>query len=484
MKQNEFEELQINTALQAAITPVGLEFNRNDFMLGEYFCRVYTVISYPSNPDYGWYSKLTNLPGTIVAINYEPIDNGLLLANMSKNITTQRGIQLSTKDSLERQRAEKSADDQENAMRQMDQNNETMGVWNTTIMVISNDEDDFRERCTRVVSLANTVGCRLRVLANLQKEGYQHISPTYPQNKEINEISRRAFPLSTFVGGFPFAASGFNDGSGYYLGKDSGGGIILLDLWKREKSRTNSNITIIGGTGTGKSTATKHIVASEYAHGTKIIIIDPEGEYKDMCCGEFFDGDWIDVAGGRGGLINPLQVRPAPKDEDDKNTSDNDGIGDLAIHLKTLETFFQLYIPSMDDRLRALLNKTIVELYARYGITWNTDVRGLKNEQFPTIGDLYRLIESKCGKDSNSPYYEDLKPIWSLPQTAQTMGCGTDTLPFLRTAPSWFWIQSRWCKCPAPFLPHSISICFHGAGSKSHATPPSALCLLQTNAGL
>ena len=67
MKQNEFEELQINTALQAAITPVGLEFNRNDFMLGEYFCRVYTVISYPSNPDYGWYSKLTNLPGTIVA---------------------------------------------------------------------------------------------------------------------------------------------------------------------------------------------------------------------------------------------------------------------------------------------------------------------------------------------------------------------------------------------------------------------------------
>lgn len=81
-----------------------------------------------------------------------------------------------------------------------------------------------------------------------------------------------------------------------------------------------------------------------------------------MCRGEFFDGDWIDVAGGRGGLINPLQVRPAPKDEDDKNTSDNDGIGDLAIHLKTLETFFQLYIPSMDDRLRALLNKTICRI--------------------------------------------------------------------------------------------------------------------------
>lgn len=155
-------------------------------------------------------------------------------------------------------------------------------------------------------------------------------------------------------------------------------------------------------------------IASEYARGTKIIVIDPEGEYKDMCLNPLFEGDWIDVAGGRGGLINPLQIRPVPPDVDElPNGSEepphNESIGDLAIHLKTLETFFQLYIPSMDDRLRALLNKSLVELYMSFGIGWDTDVSGRTAEQFPTISDLYGIIRRKVQqKDSSSVYYEEL----------------------------------------------------------------------------
>ena len=403
----QFEQNNVNTALQAAITPIGLEFKRNEFLLGENYCRIYGIIGYPAEVDYGWYAKLTNIPGTIVTINSQPLDNGAMLPTMAKNINTARGIELSTKDAIERQRAKKTADDQEKMIQDMDQRNESLGSFSTLIMVLSQNEQDFRDRCTRVVSLANSMGCRIRTIPNLQKEAYKHLCPTYPPNERINEITRRAFPISSFVGGFPFASSGFNDGTGFYLGKDSGGGIILLDLWKREKSRTNSNITIIGGTGTGKSTATKHIAASEYARGTKVIIIDPEGEYKEMCRNEYMEGDWIDVAGGRGGLINPLQVRPAPRDDDDNS---DDGIGDLAIHLKTLETFFRLYIPTMDDRLRALLNKSLVELYARFGITWNTDIRAFPNNRFPTIGNLYKLISEKCVNDrNNSVYYEGLK---------------------------------------------------------------------------
>ena len=219
--------------------------------------------------------------------------------------------------------------------------------------------------------------------------------------------------MSTFVGGFPFSSGGFNDGKGFYLGKNSSGGLILLDLWKRGSSRTNSNITVVGGSGSGKSTAIKHIIASEYARGTKIIVIDPEGEYKDMCLNPLFEGSWIDVAGGRGGLINPLQIRPVPPDTDDESTAElqkNESIGDLAVHLKTLQTFFRLYIPSMDDRLRALLDQALVEMYHKFGITWDTDVSSFSAEQFPILSDLYNLIAEKAKlKDNNAVYYEDLK---------------------------------------------------------------------------
>lgn len=73
-----------------------------------------------------------------------------------------------------------------------------------------------------------------------------------------------------------------------------------------------------------------------------------------MCLNPLFEGSWIDVAGGRGGLINPLQIRPVPPDVDDNSDPvKKDSIGDLAVHLKTLQTFFRLYIPSMDDRLKS-----------------------------------------------------------------------------------------------------------------------------------
>lgn len=410
--KNKNQEIQIpvNTALQASITPIGIEFEGNALRLGENYCRIYGIISYPSECDYGWYARLTNIPGTIVSINYEPIDNSQLIVAMSRNIKLNRGQALSTKDPRERQRAQKAADDQEKIMYKMDQNNEVMGRWNTTIMVLSRDKDDFQERCSRVENTVNYLGCKIRILSNLQKEGYQQLSPTYPQNKRIQETTSRAFPVSAFVGGFPFASGSFNDEGGYYFGRDSNGGIILIDFWRRDSQRPNSNITVIGSSGSGKSTAIKHIIASEYARGTKVIVIDPESEYKDMCLNPMFGGDWIDVSGGRGGLINPLQIRPVPPEDEEAEITEREKIGDLAIHLKTLETFFQLYLPSMDDRLKALLNQSLVALYSNFGITWDTDIAQWKAEQFPTISDLYALVSERAvSNERNAPYYDELR---------------------------------------------------------------------------
>ena len=413
MAKKQEVQVAVNAALQASITPIGIEFAMNRLRLGENYCCIFAITDYPSECDYGWYARLTNIPGTTVSINYEPIDNGAAVNEISKKIRMYRGQAASSKDPRERQRCIKAADDQEKIMIKMDQNGEIMGKWNTTIMVLSRDKEDFDSRCDRVKNVASLIGCKVRILANLQKEGYQQISPTYTQIKHIQETSSRYFPISTFVGGFPFSAGGFNDGSGFYLGRNSDGGLMMLNLWKRDLNmRTNSNITIVGGSGSGKSTAIKHIIASEYARGTKIIVIDPESEYKDMCYNPLFSGDWIDVAGGRGGLINPLQIRPVPPDDDnsEKEPTKTERIGELAVNLKTLETFFRLYIPSMDDRLRALLNKSLVELYAQFGIVWDTDVSDRSAEQFPTISDLYDLIVRKSeNKDINAQYYEDLK---------------------------------------------------------------------------
>ena len=45
-------------------------------------------------------------------------------------------------------------------------------------------------------------------------------------------------------------------------------------------------------------------VEMEYMKGTKIIVIDPESEYREMC--QNLKGDCINEVGGEGGMINPL----------------------------------------------------------------------------------------------------------------------------------------------------------------------------------
>ena len=43
-----------------------------------------------------------------------------------------------------------------------------------------------------------------------------------------------------------FASNGFNDNAGYYFARDTEGGIVVLDSWKRGGDRTNSNYVIMG----------------------------------------------------------------------------------------------------------------------------------------------------------------------------------------------------------------------------------------------
>ena len=99
-------------------------------------------------------------------------------------------------------------------MQRIDQEGETVAMMSLTVMPIAQDEANFTKVCRRVESAFNIQKCKVRTLANLQKEGFQSISPTYPANSTVDSIVSRIIPMSTFVGGFPFASSGYKRWSG------------------------------------------------------------------------------------------------------------------------------------------------------------------------------------------------------------------------------------------------------------------------------
>jgi hypothetical protein len=413
MKRKTADFTPVNQALLNVITPMGLEIKRNSLVIGENTGRVYGVVKYPQKVDMGWLSKITNIPSTIVSIGFKPIDNSALITAISKSIVHNRAMADGAKDPLTRQRAEKAAEDGDKIMLQIDQNGETVGLMSISIMPIARDDKTFTKVSRRVDSVLGVMKCKGRVLASLQKEGLQNISPTFPTVGKIESIIQRIVPMSTFVGGFPFASSGFNDGTGYYFAKDNSGGLIIVDTWKRGDDRTNSNMVIMGVAGVGKSTAVKHIALAEYMKGTKLIFIDPESEYRDLCLD--LGGDWINAGGDKRGLLNPLQIRPAPRDSDDDIKNDADmplyvdegyGMSNMALHIKNLEIFFKLYIPSLSDMKRAILKQAIIELYNEFNIDWDTDIKKLRNTDFPTFSDLHKLLEKKAKTEKNDEHKE------------------------------------------------------------------------------
>lgn len=148
------------------------------------------------------------------------------------------------------------------------------------IMVVAEDEETLNKRCKRVESIICGMQLKMRSLANLLRQSFQTIAPFSTINNTIKKIARRNILMSDFIGGFPFGGGGLNDGKGFILGKDTNGGIVVLDMWKRGLDRVNSNFVIMGTSGVGKSTACKHLLLGEYMKGTRIICIDPEREVR------------------------------------------------------------------------------------------------------------------------------------------------------------------------------------------------------------
>lgn len=407
-----------NRALLNILTPLGgFEFFRNKLHIGENICKIYAITKYPSTVEMGWLSKIANIPRAITCQQFQPVDNADLIQNLSRSVAQNRGTAMSTKDALTRQRAEKAADDAEQLIMQIDQQGETVGYMTNLIMAVAKDDDQLEKVCRKIESTVSIQKCRARVLTNMQPQGFKAIAPFHTTDEVISTVARRNVPLSTFAGGFPFASSGYTDRDGFYFAKDILGGLIVIDPWQRGGDRTNTNWVFTGVPGVGKSTAIKHLILSEYMMGTKILLVDVEREYKDLC--QNLGGDWIN-AGGSVGKINPLQIRPVPQD-DEGEVSESDrlykdegkGMGAMALHFKTFEIFISLYIPGMNEIQMVLLKQSLEELYAKFGITWDTDVTHMKNSDFPIFSDLYALLCDKAehSKSKDRDTYDYLAAI-------------------------------------------------------------------------
>lgn len=384
------------------ITPSALEFKRNMLLMGDNLCKCLTIIKYPTNPDYGWLAKISQIEGVTVNLEFSPKDSGDLVARCNEEIRDIKTSLVTVTDESIRQAKEKGLEDIRNMISKINEDGEIIGDLTLVLMVSGSSEKQLNERTKKVNSIIAGFSGAARVLAIRQKDALKWIAPYGIPNERISDFGGRNMPLSTFLGGFANSASGLNDEIGFMLGRSLDGKPIILNTRKRGGDRTNSNWLVLGVPGVGKSATIKDIVMLEYALGAKAIFLDPEQEYIDLV--RNLGGKVISAGGGVGGRINPLQVRPAPrleeKEEGEEELYHNEGKGvsDVALHYQTFRTFMRTY-KKVNEMEIACYEKILEKTYKKFGIEWDTDIKNLKNTDYPIMSDFYDDIKKECEKN-------------------------------------------------------------------------------------
>lgn len=376
------------TGLHDVIAPPALDFATQVVQLGDQAARVLVITDYPPDVMPAWLAKTAQLPGVTCSIHIQPTDPLALVQSINRAIGELTSKIISGGNALVVQRAEEQLGHAKTLMKKIDQEQQQVFYLCTVLLVTASDLDGLNRRVKRVEAALAGAGMRGRQLLFHQDAGLMAIEPVGLLGPEVTAVGNRNMPSETVAAALPFTNSGINDDAGMILGRDGGGGVVLIDIWRREGDRTNSNFTVLGKPGVGKSTAIKKLLANEYARGSKIIVIDPEREYKDLCLA--VGGSWLNCGGGDGGRINPLQVREAPgEDETQENNRP------VAAHFQMLRTFLRLYLKDVSDIEIAMLEQAIENLYAQQGITFSTNPAGVNAEAWPTMADLYNLIKEK-----------------------------------------------------------------------------------------
>lgn len=418
--QSSTEKEQVNTALLNVISPSSISHDMNSITVSDNYGVVKNVIKLPVETDYGWLSKLASLEGCSTVVNYRPTDSAGLVHMYDDKIKALSAQMDETHDESKKQSLKRQIKDMKESIRKVDEEHEEIGYVSILLHPHALTKDKLEQNSKKVDVEVGKLQGATRVLTHRQLDAIQQIAPWgVPElgQEKIIRPGERNMPISTLLGGFFNAAAGINDENGYYLGKIDEKYVCRLNMWKRGNDRTNSNWLVTGLPGVGKSTAVKDIFLKEWAFGSKIIAVDPEREYIDEC--RNLGGDVIDCGGGKNGKINILQVRKAPRIEDEEDEEDfyrdeGYGLNDLALHLQTIKVFFNLYFKSITDEQMACLEKALIKLYDRFGITWQTnidevDAEGEKvwtNEKFPLLSDLYDDIVSYAETKN-----EDINPF-------------------------------------------------------------------------
>ncbi len=374
------------------VCPHTIEFKPRSALVDGEECFTFTIKNFPISVLNAWGYKIFNIPRTKIVMNLAPYEKQKAIKMIDRSV---QELASQTENSY---KASSLIDKQTHietlieVLRMLQNDNETLfGVTLHVTIFPGNDlgKDTVRNIKKSVRRVFAEEG--FEIVDNFFRQNVAFISTNLSRLDLMTEF-QRAIHSNSVAAVFPFVLSNVMDDEGCILGTENTYPVIV-DFFARNSERVNSNMVIMGKSGSGKSYATKTILTQLCAENCKIFILDPENEYQTLA--QNLGGRLIDVGTASEGRINPFHVITTL--EGDELGSES-RVNNFAVHLQFLEEFFRVALDGISSDALEYLNNIIVDLYKKKKIDSRTDFSSLGPKDYPTFDELFELIDSKLSK--------------------------------------------------------------------------------------
>ncbi len=374
------------------IAPSTIKFLNNHYIVGDSYRCVWAIREYPpSTEEQALLAKIADRNGVTLRI-YHRLVEVMEQKRIVQNAMRKNKMKSTGNDVTECVEAEGNLQDVIELLANIRRNRESLLHCSVFIELKAKSLDELHDLQNEVLMELTRSKISVDRLTLRQKEGFLSVLPV--GSNQFGTQFERVLPASSAANFFPFSYSGKTDSHGLYIGRDKYGTNILVDFDKRAEDKTTSNILILGNSGQGKSYLMKLLLTNIRESGKKVIVLDPEAEYEELC--NALGGCYIDFLSGEF-KINPLEPKAwsdSTEDTDENSPEAFKKVTRLSQHIAFLKDFFKCY-KDFDDIQIDTIEILLAKLYARFGITDSTDYSTMKSSDYPVMEDFYKLCEEE-----------------------------------------------------------------------------------------